>query len=91
MEQLLDAWGRKTLEQRAETVKWLLEKQADGSRVFYYRQWYAEPEEDADPDAAPEIQPKVRVGCSFFFTSLMLFVPGPLRRPFDRRLSRLPL
>ncbi|KAJ7489785.1 hypothetical protein B0H11DRAFT_2229813 [Mycena galericulata] len=57
LEQLLDAWGLEDAHERGETVKWLLEKQDNGSRVFWYRKFYADPVEGADPEDELEVNP----------------------------------
>ncbi|KAJ7775223.1 hypothetical protein B0H14DRAFT_3894451 [Mycena olivaceomarginata] len=48
---LLDAWDLETPDDRGSAVQSLLERQPDSTaRVFYYRQYYAEPVEDAEAD-----------------------------------------
>ncbi|KAJ7806731.1 hypothetical protein B0H13DRAFT_2386921 [Mycena leptocephala] len=70
LDELLTAWELETPQQRADAVSWLLEKQPDGSRVFYYRQFYDTPVENADPDADAVVNPKGLFGGSLIIDAL---------------------
>ncbi|KAJ7714661.1 hypothetical protein B0H16DRAFT_1477891 [Mycena metata] len=69
---LLDDWSRDTPGlDRAEAVQWLLEKDPDdGTRVFHWRQYHADPEEGAEADAEPVVKPKGLFGGHLIIQSL---------------------
>ncbi|KAJ7759409.1 hypothetical protein DFH07DRAFT_772219 [Mycena maculata] len=56
--QLLDAWDLDSPVDCAEAVEWLLKRLDDGTRIFYWWKYYADPVEGADPDAELEVKPK---------------------------------
>ncbi|KAJ7862731.1 hypothetical protein B0H13DRAFT_2282233 [Mycena leptocephala] len=70
LDELLTAWELETPQQRADAVSWLLEKQPDGSRIFYYRQFYDTSVENADPDADAVVNPKGLFGGSLIIDAL---------------------